>query len=330
MRVSAAAALVVGLVAGSAALVDAQPVAAERVVYLMGTRVTLVAEANTGRMARERLDSLLRSLEQTEAELSTWRDSSVLSRASRHPLGDPFQLPDSVCRLWSGLVMWHDATDGAFDPAIGAWRDAWGLREEGRVPTEDEWSSAAGRSGLEYLRFDEPACTLVRTREVTLDAGAFGKGAALARLPRAEGGESWLVDLGGQVAVSGRAHTVALAHPVHRTQVVAEVALESGSLATSGDSERSWDVGTRVTHLLDPRTGRPVPRAASVTVWHPDPLAADILSTALYVLGPEEGLRLAEERALAVLFLTVGPDGETEIRRPSAAFTSRFGLTRSP
>ena len=226
--------------------------------------------------------------------------------------------------------MWHDATDGAFDPAIGAWRDAWGLREEGRVPTEDEWSSAAGRSGLEYLRFDEPACTLVRTREVTLDAGAFGKGAALARLPRAEGGESWLVDLGGQVAVSGRAHTVALAHPVHRTQVVAEVALESGSLATSGDSERSWDVGTRVTHLLDPRTGRPVPRAASVTVWHPDPLAADILSTALYVLGPEEGLRLAEERALAVLFLTVGPDGETEIRRPSAAFTSRFGLTRSP
>ena len=39
--------------------------------------------------------------------------------------------------------------------------------------------------------------------------------------------------------------------------------------------------GLRIGHILDPRSGRPVVRRASVTVWHPDALAADALSTAL-------------------------------------------------
>ena len=329
-RALAAPALSVCLVAGPASNIIAQPVSVERVAYLMGTRVTLVAEAPDRATAVERLEALLGSLEQTERELSTWRDNSVLSRVSRQPLGEPFLLPDSVCRLWPQLVVWHEATDGAFDPAIGAWRDAWGLRDGGRVPTEEERSSAEGRAGLAHLGFDPAACTLTRAREVTLDAGAFGKGAGLARLPRADGGESWLVDLGGQVAVSGRARSVALAHPVHRARTVAELSLDHGSLATSGDSERSWDWGTRVTHLLDPRTGRPLARSASVTVWHPDPLVADILSTALYVLGPDEGLRLAEARSLAVLFLVVDQEDGRLRQLPSAAFTTRFGALSLP
>ena len=141
------------------------------------------------------------------------------------------------------------------------------------------------------------------------DAGAFGKGLALDRLWAADFGSGgrWLADLGGQVAVgpaSRGGRQVALAHPVERDRAVVEVRLEHGSLAVSGGSERDRHVNhVPVGHILDPRTGRPVSREFSVVVWHTRALVADILATALYVMGADEGLAWAEARGLVACFL---------------------------
>ena len=55
---------------------------------------------------------------------------------------------------------------------------------------------------------------------------------------------------------------------------------------------------------MDPRTGRAVPPWGSVTVVAADPLVADILSTALFVMGPDEGMAWARGRSdVAALFL---------------------------
>lgn len=81
-----------------------------------------------------------------------------------------------------------------------------------------------------------------------------------------------------------------------------------------------------VAHILDPRTGQPLYRPESVTVWHADALIADILSTALYVLGPEAGLRYADEHELAALFLApVGRGARASVTLlASPAFRQRF------
>jgi thiamine biosynthesis lipoprotein len=76
-------------------------------------------------------------------------------------------------------------------------------------------------------------------------------------------------------------------------------------MATSGDyrnyTERD---GVRISHLVDPRTGRPVThRLASVTVIDKSCMTADALATALSVLGPEEGRALVDREGLAALFL---------------------------
>ena len=79
------------------------------------------------------------------------------------------------------------------------------------------------------------------------------------------------------------------------------------------------------THILDPRTGRPVERrAGSVTVLADSCLEADAWATALYVLGPDEGLELAEQRGIPALFLTASPDG-TVAAVASGAFTAVRG-----
>ena len=103
------------------------------------------------------------------------------------------------------------------------------------------------------------------------------------------------------------------------------MSLASGSLATSGGSVRDVEVGERtIGHILDPRSGRPVSRAESVTVWHPRALVADVLSTALYVMGVDEGLAWAEARELAACFLVPGPAGSPAAVQATGAFRERF------
>ena len=84
-------------------------------------------------------------------------------------------------------------------------------------------------------------------------------------------------------------------------------------------------------HILDPRSGEPVHRAFSVSVWSPDALTADILSTALYVMDIETGLPYANQHGVAALFLEpMGPDDQRVRLRPSLAFTERFSITSGP
>ncbi|MCE2543450.1 MAG: FAD:protein FMN transferase, partial [Acidobacteria bacterium] len=88
--------------------------------------------------ALARLERMVRVVEDTEAELSTWRDDSALSALNRQPVGAPLSVSPPVCELLGRLEGWRRATAGAFDPAVGSLIDAWGLRAAGRRPDEAE------------------------------------------------------------------------------------------------------------------------------------------------------------------------------------------------
>ena len=120
---------------------------------------------------------------------------------------------------------------------------------------------------------------------------------------------------------------MALAHAGRRHLGLIDLELHGGSLATSAGSERDRVVAARrVGHVIDPRSGHPAPFNGSVIVWHERALAADILSTALFVMGPPAGLRWAERHDVAALFQV--PDGASATGplalRPSRAFARQF------
>ncbi len=88
---------------------------------------------------------------------------------------------------------------------------------------------------------------------------------------------------------------VGIRHP-RRDQLIGLLRLRSGAVATSGDYDRYFEVaGRRFSHLLDPRTGWPAEGIYSVTVFAPNATAADALSTAAFVLGPERGMALLSD-----------------------------------
>jgi thiamine biosynthesis lipoprotein len=305
----------------------ATQVAVEHEVYLMGTRARLAVLERDRTTALKALETALESLEETEAILSTWREDSAISKLNRFPVGKPWPA-SSLCAMFDDVYRWQRATAGSFDPAIGALIRAWGIHDGGRVPSQDEIRAGLAKSGLDRLTFDRDGCTLTRTADVTLDVGAFGKGEALDRAAARLKEVAWLIDLGGQVSVGGSRTdgspwTIDIAHPADRDQPLVRVNVRNGSLSTSAGSERDQSVnGRRVGHVLDPRTGSPAAFSGSVTVWHERGLVADILSTALYVMGPDNGISWAESHDVSALYLI--PDGDDVRVRVTSSFERRL------
>jgi len=296
---------------------EARPAArVERRVAAMGTLLALEVEARDRATALAASESALRAVEAVERRLSTWGQDSELARLNRAPLYVPHPLGGELRADLERALHWWRATDGAFDPGVGGLVDAWGLRVGGRLPSSAELLAARAASGLRHLRLDGSAATRLHPG-LRIEEGGFGKGvgldAALAALAAA-GASAATLDLGGQIALlprEARAH-LAVAHPRERGRALVEIAIERGSLATSGNGERGVVVaGERLGHLLDPRDGRPAPDFGSLTVWAPNATDADCLSTGLYVLGPDAALSWASAHegveVLVVELLAGGP-----------------------
>lgn len=302
-------------VAAAAVFLAGEPQLVEHSAYLMGTRATVRVWSESRAEGLALVDAAIRELDLTEQQLSTWIPDTPLAAINRQPLNIPTQTDASLCTVLDAVAEWQAQTRGTFDPAIGALLDAWDVHGEGRVPSAGELAAALDASGFRHLDFDPEHCTITRRRNVRIDSGAFGKGEALDRAARALGERAWMIDLGGQVSVrgtapGGRGWPIAIADPEERSRPVLEIMLQRGSLSTSGRSERDHTVGRRrIGHIIDPRTGVPAAFNGSVSVWHESGFVADVLSTALFVMGPEKGLPWAEARGFAACYLQVGAAG---------------------
>ncbi len=305
---------VVAVLPPSAAVPAASGVLVEREAYLMGTRLRVQVTAAGAGEGAEAIERAFREVGRLEGVLSSWREDSELSRLNRTPPGVPTPLSGELFGLLVEVEEWGAGFGGAFEPAVGALIDAWGLRDGGRRPGPAELARARALSGADAFVLDEGRSRVTRRAEGSwMTAGGFGKGAALraaGRVLRAAGIESGLLDFGGQLLAiggpaEGQAWVVAIAHPARRTEPAFRIRLADRSAATSGAAERFVEIeGERHGHILDPRSGRPKPAWGSVTVVAEDPLVADLAATALFVLGPERGMEWAAPRVeVGVLFL---------------------------
>ena len=293
-----------------------------RAQYRMGT----VLEIDAVGPARERLESAISrafgEVARTESRLSNWRADSELSRANRAASVAPFSL--SAETFWSldRALRLARETDGAFDPTVGGVTRALGLM--GGSP--DPERAIRARSGIGWRRvlLDSRSRTLSFSwRETSLDSGAFGKGEALDRAVaalRAGGVVAARLNFGGQIALLGAGSREARRMGFDRVVVAAPDGAGApacgffaigGSVSTSGDAEKPG-------HLIDPKTGEAAAFHGSVTVIADTALRADALSTALFVMGPREGLAFADRRGIAALFIV--RKGETLSIVPSRAF----------
>ena len=239
--------------------------------------------------------------------LSTWKDQSELARLNSR--GTAAVSPE----LWDLLAVasdWSKRTAGAFNPLVRPLIDCWQTRGAGAVPDQNTLAVARAKTAIDNLSFQPPR-TIALLNGAAIEEGAFGKGYALDQMLAVfAGGSDTVLNFGGQVSVKGQA-MVTIADPRKRDHAIAEFILENASLSTSSGSEKSFTAGGRsFSHLLDPRSGEALPARGSVSVIARSGLQADILSTALYVMGSAEGLRWAEQHGVAAMIV----DSDDSIR----------------
>lgn len=287
----------------------------------MGTTWRLKIAAPPGFDRAEILAAIETRLEAVLAQMSHWREDSLLGRFNRADGGEWSALPTAFAHVMAAALDVAERSSGAFDPAIGALVDIWGhgpITIE-RLPTPGEVEAARQVSGYHRLAFDAETGRLRQPGGVRLDLSGIAKGFAvdaLADLLRARGCDHALVEIGGELVgrglrPDGDPWWVDLETPAEGIAPL-RVALHQLAVATSGDYVRGR-------HTIDPRSGLPVEHAAAVSVIHPSAMLADAWATALSVHAPAQMQALATREALAVRALTRDGDAVREWISPALA-----------
>ncbi len=222
-----------------------------------------------------------------EAKFSRYRDDNIVHRINT-VAGAVVEVDEETADLLDYADRCHRLSDGLFDITSGLLRRAWKFDGSDRLPTAAQIEGLLPLIGWDKVRWQRPLLTLLPGMEI--DLGGLGKEYAVDRcaaLLGEQGGGSRLVNFGGDIYASGPRRDgspwiVAIDHPgATGRDSVGQVRLARGGLTTSGDARRFLlKDGVRYGHILDPRSGWPVPHAPrSVTVVAGSCLEAGILST---------------------------------------------------
>lgn len=301
----------------------------------MGTRysvrISRLPEHVDVRSLRAEIERLL---ETVNDQMSNWRADSEISLFNAGPAVSWMNVSPDTKTVVDEALRVSRISGGAFDPTIGPLVDLWGFGPGlagRRIAPRDRIGEALRKIGFQHIRTGKSAPAIAKGRSgVEIDLSGIAKGFGVDKLAEhleSKGIQDYLVEIGGELRALGfsilrRPWRIGVERPTTGRRAIQRiVGLDRGAIATSGNYRIFFNSGgLRYSHIIDPRSGAPVEHdLASVTVVAPTTMQADALSTALMVLGPEAGYRLAKRENLAALFIVKDGKRFTEIGSPEFA-----------
>jgi thiamine biosynthesis lipoprotein len=276
----------------------------------MGTSLHFVAyttptldEAKT----RAAIAAAIAEMRRLERLLSEWLPDSEISRVNAQA-GEWVSIGPEAARviergLWAGRV-----SDGSFDITFQALSRVWkfGSAQEERPKLPDRAEVEKLRKLVDYrkVELDEAGQRVRIGKHQQLGLGGIAKGFIVDRAAKvllSSGLSGFLVQAGGDLYGAGRKPdgspwVSGVQDPRgEQGRFFAVIELTDHAFSTAGDYARAYVVGgKRYHHIIDPKTGYPATACRSVTVWAPDATTADGVDDAVFILGPERGLKLVE------------------------------------
>lgn len=256
-----------------------------------------------------RIDSLLADINR---QMSTYIPSSEISQFNRAPAGKTFGVSADFMKVLRLALVINRQSGGAFDVTVGPLVDLWGFGKKGEraaPPKESEINALLTKIGSTAVSILNDS-TIVKTKAgLQLDFGAIAKGYgvdAVARLLKQTGLGNYMVEIGGEVKVSGQKEDEKWRIGIDRPeaglqpgeQLQGVLQIKDIAAATSGDYRNYFRQGDSLySHEIDPLTGRPAQNGvASVTVLAPSCMLADAMATAIMIMGAEKGLEWVETK----------------------------------
>ena len=215
----------------------------------------------------------------------------------------------------------YTLTGGEMNIMMGSVLSIWhDCREEGtRIPTNEELAEAARHTDISCLEIDKENQTVrISDPKASIDVGALGKGYATekaAKYLESVGATSYVLNIGGNIRIigtktDGSGWKTGIKNPKNTSTYSKYLMLANTSCVTSGNYERYYTVdGQRYHHIIDKDTLMPSTYFSSVTIITSDSGLADALSTALFAMSYEDGLKIVEKiGGVEVVWIT--PEGE--------------------
>ncbi len=287
---------------------------------LMGTAVTIsVYAADEPAGWRAAVARAFAEIARLESVTTSYNDSSDIGQinlnAGKHKVG----ACGDVVELLEQAYEISKLSNGAFDVTILPLLRLWRFRTDNpHVPDSTEIKKTLKLVDYRGVSVDSMKIGLV-SPGMGVDLGGIAKGYAVDRAVEVllqAGLTDLMVEAGGDLrAVAGDATTglrkIWIRDPRNRDALFGYVRMDAGAVATSGDYEHFFETGgQRYHHILDPADGYPARLAVSVTIFAASTARADALSTAVFVLGPEQGMALIEKMP-GVEGLIIYPDSES-------------------
>ena len=268
---------------------------------MMGTVVEIVATGQDNDLLDEAVTAAFAEMARLEKLLSKYQSTSDISRLSLSESGgeiaqetaDVFALGLDVARK----------SDGAFDLTLGKLKSLWGFDKEAPTIPEVKAISEA-LTGIGPLALSLEGRSIQKhSPQLQIDLGGIAKGYAVDRaisILKERGVTSAAVNAGGDMYLLGqrmkRPWKIGIQHPRQEAGILETVQVSDRAVVTSGDYERFFEQeGVRYHHIFDPKSGMPARSCQSVTVIAESVALSDALATAVFVLGPEAGLKLLDQ-----------------------------------
>lgn len=279
--------------------------------HAMGTTVsiaTFTTDAMSEEVLRPKLQKALDEIRRLQGLMTTWSDTSEISKINAAAGKEAVAVgPETFAVIQKSLWIGKES-GGLFDISFEAMKGLWKFDEgaEDRIPTREAIDKARKLIDYRQITVDEKARTVKLEKPgMRINLGGIAKGYAIdaaARVLKSEGVGSFFAQAGGDLYVSGKKpdgsrFKVGIRDPRGKsvTDYFALLEVEDHAFSTAGDYERTFvKDGKRYHHIIDPRTGYPATASRSVTVWARDAHTADAIDDAIFLLGPEKGLKLVE------------------------------------
>ena len=269
---------------------------------------------------------VVRRLEELEKIFSHWRPDAKLQQFNSAITTSPFSIHPELLELLRHAQWMHRETRGVFDPTIAAVVNLWGFGPVGKtrstIPSDDQIEQAMTLTGLDKLEILSKGMVRKKVPTLQLDFSASAKGEIIDKICKLLdrwGFSNYLVEIGGEIRAEGKGRTgkgwvVGLEDgDALNANGMVSVPLRNYSVATSGSyrlTKSNPDSNRNASHLIDPRTGRPIEHdLIAVNAFAPTARDADAWATALMILGPEEGMKVAEKMDMVARFCVL-KDGE--------------------
>ncbi|WP_049628961.1 FAD:protein FMN transferase [Cellvibrio sp. pealriver] len=257
-------------------------------------------------------------LERMDLALSNYRDDSKIEVFNAQQTTDVLEADAELVSLVETARVIHRASHGCYDLTIKPLFDLWGFKKDEFTPPSDAaLAETMAIIGLDNLETVDTTHLRKKIPTLRIDVSSIGQGYAVGQIVKVleqYGVENYLVEIGGELKINGKKPNgepwkIAMEKPLPNERKMHKIAsFDSGApmaLMASGTYRHYFDSnGKRYSHILDARTGKPVEHnTVSVAILHPDPTIADAWSTALLCMGSSEGLKVANDNNLAVLFI---------------------------